>query len=144
MSKIIDAALERARTSLDKVTRLVGNNRVPVREASPTGGHEGATTKPLADVCEGASDFVIIADVPGGHAGNTCVFWEDGILTIDVRRSAETSTGDRWRADFYRSFHLPENADGARAKSRMRNGVLTVRVPKMKVAAPTLIAIAAA
>ena len=144
MSHIVDLAMEKARSSFEKVSRLLHRQEVPVRNEGPKTRREVPHFEPAIDLLEGRSDFIIVADVPGGESGNTSVFWDNGVLTIDVHCALERTTRGQLPGDYFRSIYLPENADGARAKCKIKNGVLTLHIPKLEMVAPRLIAVAAA
>lgn len=144
MNHIVDLAVEKARSSFENVSRLLHREEVPVRNERPRTRREDPHFEPAIDLLEGPADFVIVADVPGGEAGSTSVFWDNGVLTIDVHCTIENTTRHWLPGEYFRSIHLPENADGARAKCKIKNGVLTIHVPKLELVAPRLIAVAAA
>jgi HSP20 family protein len=90
---------------------------------------------PCCDVFESEEEIVIVADVPGAAKEGTVVSWDERAgLTLFARNQTEAAERP-WAAEFlaqdwHRVFALPALADGARATSSLKNGVLTVRVPK--------------
>jgi len=91
---------------------------------------------PLVDVVEHADGFTFLADLPGTAAGDVDVTFADGVLTIEAKARPRQPAGQRyvWReygvGHFYRQFTLGGaiNADGIRAE--LKNGELTLHVPK--------------
>ena len=82
---------------------------------------------PLFDVFEDEREVRVVVEVPGATAGNTQLAWNDfDTLSVYVQRSAARSE----QSDWYREIVLSPEADGTKARSTLRDGVLTVRIPK--------------
>lgn len=100
------------------------------------------TYTPLVDVLENDDAFVFEADLPGVKPGDLDVSFERGTLSIAAKAHPRQPAGQRylWReygvGNFYRSFSIetPVDADGIRAD--LKNGVLSVYVPKAASAKP--------
>lgn len=102
---------------------------------------EMATTRmaafPTIEVKETKEAFVFKADLPGMKDEDVDVQVHGNRLTIGgERREEERSEGDRYYAyersygGFSRSFTLPDGADLDAVQADLRDGVLTVKVPK--------------
>ncbi|KAJ8631835.1 hypothetical protein MRB53_025158 [Persea americana] len=84
---------------------------------------------------------VFIADLPGIGKEEVNVEVEEGrVLKISGERSKEKEEKtDRWHrverssGKFLRRFRLPDDCKGDQVKAAMKNGVLTVTVPKEEV-----------
>jgi HSP20 family molecular chaperone IbpA len=102
---------------------------------------------PVVDVYENEEEVLVHADVPGGARDSATVVWDESRgLTFLVKRQA-LPAGDRWASsdeshDWYRAIRLPDYVDGSRASSSIKNGVLTIRIPK-RAAASKLITVKA-
>ena len=90
---------------------------------------------PLVDIYETAEGFVFQADMPGVKAGDVDVSYENGALTMEGKVAPrQPGAGYAWReygvGHFYRSFNIntPIDVDGIRAV--LKNGELTITVPK--------------
>jgi len=123
----------------DKIRRRLGREtgaRVPVlRSGAVERLAAGPLATPAVDVYENEREFLVIADVPGGIREGTAVAWDEErgltLLVKTVPSPARTSSADAHdRRDWFRALELPAYADGSRASSLLRNGVLTVHVPK--------------
>jgi HSP20 family protein len=96
---------------------------------------DGPVVTPLIDVYENDREFVIYADVPGASREGTRVAWDgNGRLTFAATHQ-ELRSGTMWAREYessewYRSVELPVYADGSRAMPTIKDGVLTIRVPK--------------
>jgi len=91
---------------------------------------------PLVDIIENADGFTFLADLPGVRAGDVDVTFDNGVLTISAKAHPRQQASQTyvWReygvGHFYRSFTLGAdvNVDGIRAE--LKNGELTLFVPK--------------
>jgi HSP20 family protein len=146
--KFIDKAKDALRRASD---RLSGSS-APVREGSlsPESLENRPLAKPAMDAFENDEEYLLRFDAPGATPQNSeIVFSENRTLTVYVRNEAvgreETPLFEQYRStDWYRAVQLPDNAEGGKAKSSVRDGVLTVRVPKRERPAPRLIPVRAA
>jgi HSP20 family protein len=98
---------------------------------------------PTFEVRETKDAYVFKADVPGVPEKDLVIQLTGNVLTISGERKQESAKqenksgdGDRFFAyersygQFSRSFSLPDSADGERATADVKEGVLTLRVPK--------------
>jgi HSP20 family protein len=95
------------------------------------------TFTPHLDVKETRDDFCIRADVPGLNESEVQIDIDGSRLTLSGQREAEERTEDeryyayeRNYGAFTRSFVMPDTADMEHVQADLRNGVLTVHVPK--------------
>jgi HSP20 family protein len=92
---------------------------------------------PSFEIRENGDTFLFRADVPGVKQGDIEVSLTGHRLQISGKREAEKETKDdtvylyeRSFGSFTRSFTLPEGIDATHVKSELKDGVLTVVVPK--------------
>lgn len=92
---------------------------------------------PDFDVKETKEAFVFKADLPGVETKDVEVSTTDNRLTISGKRTEEkeeksetTYRCERSFGSFTRAFTLPAGGDLERAAAELKNGVLTVTVPK--------------
>ena len=90
---------------------------------------------PMVDITETPEEFVFEADLPG-TAGDVDVTCEDGVLTISGKVNPR-QPADRVYVrqeygvgDFRRVFSIGTEIDAANIKAQLKDGQLTVRVPK--------------
>lgn len=121
----------------------------PFRTMMPTLTMLETTWNPSFEVRENGDSFVFKADVPGIKADEIDVSLSGNRLNISGKREAEKETKDetvyvyeRSYGSFARSFTLPDGIDAQHVKSELKDGVLTVAVPKKATAKPQKIAIA--
>src|SRR5881296_3057996 len=94
---------------------------------------------PPVDLYETANEFVLTAELPGLTRDQIDIHAEDSRITI---RGARVSTPgrdipceqfhrvERGHGRFSRAFGLPERIDVTRVKAELKDGVLTVTIPK--------------
>lgn len=92
---------------------------------------------PAAEASQTADAYRIAVELPGVGEDDIHVTVEDGVLQIKGEKKTEREEkGDTWYfserqfGSFSRSFRLPNDADAAGVKAEMKDGVLTVTVPK--------------
>jgi HSP20 family protein len=105
---------------------------------------------PSFDVSETKDGYLFKADVPGVKLENLEITTTGNRLQISGKRESEHEsktdtmyTYERQYGSFSRSFTLPEGANLAHAKSELKDGVLTLMIPKQPGAQPKKIEIAA-
>lgn len=94
------------------------------------------------DVVEEPDGFVVTADVPGFDRGEIGVRVADSTLWIEATRREDVEEGDqsyirreRRHRSTRRSIQLPSEVETDGVKAELRNGVLTVTIPKAEPAA---------
>lgn len=86
--------------------------------------------------------LVLRADLPGLADADVGLSLEGDVLTLQAERRAAVPEGfrlvrnERPAAHFGRSFELPCRVDGEATTASMKDGVLTVTLPKAKEARP--------
>jgi HSP20 family protein len=108
----------------------------------------GMTFSPRIDICEKEDELLLFADMPGVTAEGLDIRFENHELTIhghvEPRHKdvdylyAEYGTGD-----FFRTFNIGESIDASRISGELRNGVLTLHLPKTEEVKPRRIEVRA-
>ena len=96
---------------------------------------------PAMDLCETAAAYILTAELPGVSREQVRIDLRDGKLTLHGRREARVSCEqyhqvERGHGEFCRSVMLPLAVDAANLAADMRDGVLTITVPKLPDAGP--------
>lgn len=105
---------------------------------------------PQVDVREEASQFVVLADVPGVDPKDIHISAEKGVLTIRGEKRAHEAQEQGWQrlerrsGSFLRRFTLPEGANVDAITARQAHGVLSVTIPKQAEVQPRRIEVEAA
>lgn len=109
----------------------------PFREIAPAFTVEVPSYSPAFEVKETKESFVFRADVPGTKEQDIEVNVAGNRLTISGKREAEKEDKggtfyayERSYGSFTRAFTLPDQTDGDHVKAELKNGELTVVVPK--------------
>ena len=100
------------------------------------------TWSPSVDVSETETEIIFTAEFPGFEKDEIDISVNEGRLSISGERpfTEEKDTKrhrvERWYGKFYRSFQLPKSADAEKISANLKNGVLTVTLPKKEEAKP--------
>lgn len=95
-----------------------------------------ATFKPAVDVIEDADTFRIVADVPGAGANDVELEFEKNVLTMTARVASRVPQGaipvarEYQIGDYRRTFRFDDSIEAAAAGAEIRQGVLTITLPK--------------
>jgi HSP20 family protein len=92
---------------------------------------------PAVDVYSDENAVVVQAEVPGLDRKDIEVNLDEGILTIKGERKHEKERKEngyhfveRAYGKFYRAIRVPAEVDGTKVKAEMKEGVLTITLPK--------------
>lgn len=103
---------------------------------------------PSLDVRETKNTYVVKADLPGVEEKDVDISLTGNVLTISGKREQEhREEGDQFYAmersygSFSRSLALPDGADGEHVSAELKDGVLTVSIPKKPEVQPKRITI---
>ncbi len=110
-------------------------------------GWYGESHGPKADIYESADGFYLAMDVPGMSEESIKVRYENRVLTVSGERKYEEMEGVRYHrresfaGRFQRSFSLSPETDPENIKAELKDGVLTIFIPKKEAAKPRQISI---
>jgi HSP20 family protein len=90
---------------------------------------------PATDIYQTDDELVLVADMPGVRPEGLEVTVQEGVLVIRGKPAAPDEAGEVRLAEFaageyYRSFQLPADYDTAKVQAVLKQGVLTLRLPK--------------
>jgi len=110
----------------------------PFAELAPSfGALESAVFSPAFEVKETKEGFVFRADVPGVKDADLDVKLTQNRLSISGKRESEKTeksdtfyTAERSYGSFTRSFTLPDGVDADKIRAELKDGVLTLSLPK--------------
>jgi HSP20 family protein len=115
----------------------------PFREMIPTLELPEMKFNPAFEIKEGKEGYTFKADVPGVADKDIEVTRTGNRLSISGKRESEKEDkGETWYAmertfgSFTRTFTLPDGIDGEHIHAALKDGVLTVVVPKLPEAKP--------
>lgn len=106
------------------------------------------TLAPRVDILETEHELLVYADLPGVIQENLDIRFEKGELTIHGRRTGILPVNGIYAreveaADYFRSFRISEQIDAEKIWAELKNGVLSLHLPKVEAAKPRKIAVKA-
>ncbi len=102
---------------------------------------------PAADIYEAENDLTVVLEMPGVEKGNVDVHVEDGVLNVEGRLDLAKYQGlqplyTEYNIGHYsRSFRLSSKIDQHKIAAEMKDGVLSLKLPKVEEAKPRTIQI---
>lgn len=126
---------------------------VEKREISPDGAERTRARKafvPRADIYETYDELVVLADMPGVDENSVEITLEKNVLTIsadvDLVQPENYSLvyAEYEEGDYERSFTLPKEIDLNKIEATVKDGVLSLHLPKVGEARAKKIAVKAA
>ena len=93
---------------------------------------------PAVDIYETANEYVLTADMPGVATDGLQLEVSRGVLTLEGEIQAADNQKQR---SYYRQFTLSERIDADAGDAALKDGVLTLRLPKSEAAKPKKIAV---
>lgn len=105
------------------------------------------TWAPPVEIYDTGEQLTVLVELPGFEKDQVNVSFENGQLSLSGERRVEEQEGrnyhrnERWYGKFERTFQLPAAYDFNKIKAQMRDGILTVTLPKKEEAKPRQIAV---
>ena len=99
------------------------------------------------DIRVADDEYLIEAFLPGVSADDLDIQIESNVVTLKGELCIERNEEDRYllqerpSGSFQRSIELPDDVDADNVEAELKNGVLTVRLPKSELAKPRKIKI---
>jgi HSP20 family protein len=103
-------------------------------------------TGPAVNIYETQDEYVLEAELPGWSREQVDINFENNVLTLSGHRDLN-GDGRNWlrveglTGSFSRSFTVSSQIDASRVEAEMKDGVLTVHLPKREEAKPRQIEI---
>jgi len=114
---------------------------------SLVGSERRPTVAPACDVYENDEEILVIADVPGVTSDSLTINLEKSELTIAARRDVSKDqpfvTKEYRDCDFQRRFAVPGGIEEDKISADLKDGVLSVHLPKSEALKPRQIAVRA-
>ena len=118
-------------------------------ERSSESARGGRLYRPVTDIAETEAGVTLVLEMPGVAPENVDVELEKRVLTIKGRAALTNPENfqlvyaEYGEGDYERAFTLSEDLDGSKIKAEMRDGVLTVNLPRAEAAKPQRIEVKA-
>lgn len=124
----------------------------------PSFNYKKVFHSPKVDISEGKDAYTLQMDMPGKTENDVNIELNNNVLTIsssEEKKSEKEEKSEKkgelkWLlkersyCKFSRSFTLPDDVDSENLSANVKNGVLTVNMPRKAIAAPKRIAITCA
>lgn len=129
---------------------LQSREQMQVQQKSPTreaGTREGTYFEPPVDIYETNDALVVVADIPGVEATDIQTDVRENLLTITatVRPSESQQKRIAYQeysvGHFLRQFRLGQQIDQGKISAQLKDGVLTLTLPKSDYAKPRQITV---
>jgi len=105
------------------------------------------TNSPRTNLYENGDNFEIRTEVPGIQKDDLSVRIQGNYLEISGSRTSEAPDGykvhraERGTNTFSRSFTLPDDVDAEKVEAKLKDGILSLTLPKSEAARPKQITI---
>ena len=101
----------------------------------------GTTYSPWFDIWENDDEMILYGDLPGVTPEDLDVHFENPVLTIHGKvrprhNDIKFLHGEYGIGDFHRTFTVGEAIDTERISAELKNGVVTVHLPKSEKVKP--------
>ncbi len=105
------------------------------------GTRAGVYFEPSVDIYETEGSLTLVADVPGSTVKDIDIDLRDSVLTVSARAGR---MDERWKpvhreyrlGNYLRQFRLGQQIHQSRIAARIKDGVLTLTLPKTQSAIP--------
>ncbi len=118
------------------------NTALQSQQAKGAGSRAAPALLPPVDIFEDGAGITLVADLPGVGRDDLAIGVDGGTLTIEAplklgEANSLVSVYAEVRANhFRRSFELSNDLDTSKIDASLRDGVLTLRIPKLEQAKP--------
>ena len=100
---------------------------------------------PLVDIYENDEEILLRADMPGVDKKDVTINIDNGKLALGGIRKFETKGSAQWEefgnVEYHRTFSVPQTIDVNKIIAELKNGVLSLHLPKSEAAKPRQIEI---
>jgi HSP20 family protein len=135
------------RISVNDLVNSSAMKKEPRTELAKPEVTPGLCFTPRVDIIETEEELLLLADLPGVKPEDVDVRFDNGELIIDGRcapgrQGANYLMSEYGVGDFYRAFMISEQIDWQKICAKLKNGVLTVQLPKAETVKPRKITVA--
>lgn len=112
---------------------------LPSNNGNPPSKNASRVYTPRFDLWEGDEEYILYGDMPGVSPERLDIQFEDGRLTINGRVEASDrhyAYAEYGIGDFYREFTVGESVDAEQISAEMKDGVVSIHLPKPEIAKP--------
>lgn len=131
------------RSLQEEINKLFDFDQFP----STTGLFDRNVSPPI-DIIEGAREFSVLCELPGMEQKDIDLTIASNVLTVkgDKKSEHEETKGKYYRKEsvsgsFQRTIPLPESVDPDKIQAVLKEGILTITLPKKEEAKPRQISV---
>lgn len=106
-------------------------------EMTPQGESQQSCWTPAADIFDNEKDYLIRLELPGVLKEDIKIDYNENILSVTGERKPDPSLAQEkyhrmecLYGKFNRSFTLPQHIDADKIEGNLREGILSIRIPK--------------
>jgi HSP20 family protein len=146
-SRLLEVERETHTENTEMNTSTQSNEQARAATAETAPSRPRRIFRPPVDVVENDGAYFLTVDLPGVAEDGIDVTVERNVLTLSARRADRTASdhrrlhGEIAHGDYRRTFTLPERVDRDAITATLRNGVLSLTVPKAAAALPRKISV---
>jgi len=123
-------------------------NVVKKDQSTPERRREIPAVVPLVDIYENDHEILLRADIPGVEKKDISINIDNGKLSLGGIRKFESKGSAQWEefgdVEYQRMFSVPQTIDVEKVVAELKDGVLSLHLPKSEAAKPRQIEIKAA
>jgi len=100
------------------------------------------------DVVEGENDFTVKCELPGIEEKDLDVSITSNVITIKGEKKTESEEKEgkyykkeSWSGSFQRTLSMPTSVDAEKIQAELKDGILTITLPKKEEAKPKQISV---
>jgi HSP20 family protein len=117
-------------------------------QSVPERSREIPAVVPLVDIYENDEEILLKADMPGVEKKDISINIDNGKLSLGGVRKFETKGSAQWEefgdVEYQRTFSVPQTINIEKIMAELKDGVLSLHLPKSEAAKPRQIEIKAA
>ena len=118
---------------------------VKQEESMPDTNREIPAVAPLVDIYENDAEILLHADMPGVLKDDVVINIDNGKLALSGTRNLKPAGSTQWEefgaVEYQRNFSVPQTIDVEKIKAVLKDGVLSLHLPKAEAAKPRQIEI---
>ena len=114
-------------------------------ESMPERSREIPAVVPLVDIYENDEEILLRTDMPGVEKKDVTINIDNGKLALGGIRKFESKGSAQWEefgnVEYQRTFSVPQTINVNKVVAELKNGVLSLHLPKSEAAKPRQIEI---
>jgi HSP20 family protein len=131
------------------MNELINRDDTKTEVAATETTRPGHTYVPRFDICEYDDELLLRGDMPGVTPGDLDVRFENEHLVVHGKvqprhEDRQCLYREYGIGDYYREFHVMEDVDPSKISAELRDGVLSVHLPKAEKVKPRRIEVKSA